>query len=36
VLKNHKDLNAHLLNGDTMRYFEHVNMGIATDTPRDF
>ncbi len=34
VLKNHKDLNAHLINGDTMRYFEHVNMGIATDTPR--
>ncbi len=34
VIKNHKDLNAHLLNGDTMRYFEHVNMGIATDTPR--
>ncbi len=34
VLKNHRDLNAHLLNGDTMRYFEHVNMGIATDTPR--
>ena len=34
VLKKHKDLNAHLINGDTMRYFEHVNMGIATDTPR--
>lgn len=34
VLKNHKDLNAHLINGDTMRYFEHVNVGIATDTPR--
>ncbi len=34
VLKNHKDLNAHLINGDTMRYFDHVNMGIATDTPR--
>jgi pyruvate dehydrogenase E2 component (dihydrolipoamide acetyltransferase) len=34
VLKNHKDLNAHLVNGDTMRYFDHVNMGIATDTPR--
>ncbi|MBR2385643.1 MAG: 2-oxo acid dehydrogenase subunit E2, partial [Clostridia bacterium] len=34
VLKNHKDLNAHLINNDTMRYFEHVNMGIATDTPR--
>ena len=34
VLKKHRDLNAHLINGDTMRYFEHVNMGIATDTPR--
>ncbi len=34
VIKNHKDLNAHLLGGDTMRYFEHVNIGIATDTPR--
>ena len=34
VLKKHKDLNAHLINGDTMRYFEHVNVGIATDTPR--
>jgi pyruvate dehydrogenase E2 component (dihydrolipoamide acetyltransferase) len=34
VLKNHKDLNAHLVNSDTMRYFDHVNMGIATDTPR--
>ena len=34
VLKNHKDLNAHLVNGDTMRYFDHVNMGIATDTPK--
>ncbi|MBR0189494.1 MAG: 2-oxo acid dehydrogenase subunit E2 [Clostridia bacterium] len=34
VLKNHRDLNAHLINGDTMRYFEHVNVGIATDTPR--
>ena len=34
VIKKHKDLNAHLINGDTMRYFEHVNMGIATDTPR--
>ena len=34
VLKNHKDLNANLINGDTMRYFKHVNMGIATDTPR--
>lgn len=34
VLKNHKDLNANLINGDTMRYFEHTNIGIATDTPR--
>lgn len=34
VLKNHKDLNANLIGGDTMRYFDHVNMGIATDTPR--
>ena len=34
VLKKHKDLNAHLINNDTMRYFDHVNMGIATDTPR--
>ena len=34
VIKNHRDLNANLINGDTMRYFEHVNIGIATDTPR--
>ena len=34
VLKKHKDLNAHLINGDTMRYFDHVNVGIATDTPK--
>ena len=34
VLKNHRDLNANLINGDTMRYFEHANIGIATDTPR--
>lgn len=34
VIKKHKDLNAHLINGDTMRYFEHANIGIATDTPR--
>ena len=34
VIKKHKDLNAHLINGDTMRYFEHVNVGIATDTPK--
>jgi len=34
VLKDHRDLNAHLLNGDTMRYFNNVNLGIAVDTPR--
>ncbi len=34
VIKKHRDLNANLINGDTMRYFDHVNMGIATDTPR--
>lgn len=34
VILKHKDLNANLINGDTMRYFEHVNIGIATDTPR--
>ncbi len=34
VIKNHRALNANLINGDTMRYFEHVNVGIATDTPR--
>ncbi|MCQ2387050.1 MAG: 2-oxo acid dehydrogenase subunit E2 [Clostridia bacterium] len=34
VLLKHRDLNANLINGDTMRYFEHVNMGIATDTPK--
>ncbi len=36
VLKNeaHRALNAHLLNGDTMRYFTNVNLGIAVDTPK--
>ncbi len=33
VLKNHAALNAHFL-GDTMRYFDHVHMGIAVDTER--
>lgn len=33
VLKNHPDLNAHYL-GDTMRYFDHVHLGMAVDTPR--
>ncbi len=36
VLKNeaHRALNAHLINGDTMRYFTNVNLGIAVDTPK--
>lgn len=36
VLKNEafKALNAHLVNGDTMRYFNGVHLGIAVDTPR--
>lgn len=33
VLMNHKDMNANCL-GDKMRYFTHVNLGIAVDTPR--
>jgi pyruvate dehydrogenase E2 component (dihydrolipoamide acetyltransferase) len=33
VILNHKSLNAHFL-GDTMRYFNNVNLGIAVDTDR--
>lgn len=33
VLINHPALNAHFL-GDTMRYFEHVHLGLAVDTDR--
>ena len=33
TLLNHKDLNAHFLD-DKMRYFKHVNLGIAVDTER--
>jgi pyruvate dehydrogenase E2 component (dihydrolipoamide acetyltransferase) len=33
TLQQHKDLNAHFLD-DTMRYFKHVNLGIAVDTER--
>lgn len=32
-LMKHEGLNAHML-GDKMRYFKHVNLGIAVDTPR--
>ncbi|MBA4348234.1 MAG: 2-oxo acid dehydrogenase subunit E2 [Clostridiales bacterium] len=33
VLTRHESLNAHMV-GDKMRYFKHVNLGIAVDTPR--
>ena len=33
VILNHKGANAHML-GDTMRYFNTVNIGIAVDTER--
>ena len=34
ILLRHKSLNANLLENDTMRYFKHVNLGMAVDTPR--
>jgi len=34
TLLAHPDLNAHLLNGDTMRRFTGVHLGVAVDTPR--
>jgi pyruvate dehydrogenase E2 component (dihydrolipoamide acetyltransferase) len=33
VLTKHESLNAHMM-GDKIRYFKHVNLGIAVDTPR--
>jgi pyruvate dehydrogenase E2 component (dihydrolipoamide acetyltransferase) len=33
VAKKHPESNAHFL-GDTMRYFDSVNLGVAVDTPR--
>lgn len=34
TLRNHPNLNAHLLNGDTLRLFSGVQLGVAVDTPR--
>jgi len=34
TLKTHGGLNAHLINGDTIRKFSAVNLGVAMDTPR--
>ena len=34
TLRSHPSLNAHLINGDTLRKFGGVHLGIAVDTPR--
>ena len=34
VLIKYPDLNAHLLENDTIRHFRHVNLGVAVDTER--
>ncbi len=34
VLKNHPDLNAHMLDDNNIRLFKSVNLGVAVDTPR--
>lgn len=34
TLKAHPALNAHLLEGDMLRTFNHVHLGVAVDTPR--
>lgn len=34
TLKNHSDLNAHMLDDNTIRLFKNVNLGVAVDTPR--
>ncbi|MBE6976651.1 MAG: 2-oxo acid dehydrogenase subunit E2 [Ruminococcaceae bacterium] len=34
TLKNHPDLNANMLDDNSIRRFNHVNLGVAVDTPR--
>ena len=34
TLLSHPDMNAHLINGDTLRRFSGVHLGMAVDTPR--
>ena len=34
TLTNHPDLNAHILDGNTLRRYKDVHLGIAIDTPR--
>ena len=33
TLKNHPDLNANMLDDNSIRIFKHVNLGVAVDTP---
>jgi len=34
TVRNHPDLNANMLDDNTIRLFKHVNLGVAVDTPR--
>ena len=34
TVKNHPDLNANMLDDNSIRKFNHVNLGVAVDTPR--
>ncbi len=34
TLLNHPDLNAYMLDDNSIRLFKHVNLGVAVDTPR--
>ena len=34
TLLNHPDLNANMLDANSIRHFKHVNLGVAVDTPR--
>jgi len=34
TLLNHPDLNANMLDDNSIRIFKHVNLGVAVDTPR--
>ena len=34
ILLNHPDLNANMLDDNSIRLFSHVNLGVAVDTPR--
>jgi pyruvate dehydrogenase E2 component (dihydrolipoamide acetyltransferase) len=34
IISNHPDLNAHVIDKNTLRRFKNVNVGIAVDTPK--